>query len=55
MELYKNMSQTSILGSILYVLFGLKRFGQAWFGLSGSHFIDAYRKCITSLIGTEFF
>ena len=27
------------------------RFGEVWFGLSGSHFIDAYGKCITSLIG----
>ena len=42
LELYKNKSQTSILDSIPYVLFGLKRFGLVWFGLSGSHFIDAY-------------
>ena len=40
-------SQPSITSNILYILFGLKRFGQVWLGLSGSHFIDGHRKCIT--------
>ena len=53
LELDTNKSQTSVFGSILYFLFGLKRFGQVWYGLSRSHFIDTYRKCFPSLIGTE--
>ena len=50
MALYKVSDK--YLGCILYVR---KSFGKALFGLSRSHFIEAYRKCITSIIGTEYF